>query len=261
MRASQGTPARRDVKSCRRRQSDAVLKPEITIWPSGIRTRSASRNTSCALGWNSSTCGSATRSTLCEASGNCSGSAAIAAPGSSASVKRKRMRFCRRKSTSGRPICTALKPNTSSTALSNWASSQPRTYAPCGVTNHPESDERSPLYFGAPFCTKDCRTMFDVVPVRAFKDNYVWTLRNATHAAVVDPGDAGPVLDYLEREKLALAAILATHHHPDHVGGISRLLEKYAVPVYGPRNEPIATLTRPVCEGDTVSVPELGASF
>jgi hydroxyacylglutathione hydrolase len=103
--------------------------------------------------------------------------------------------------------------------------------------------------------------MFDVVPVKAFKDNYVWTLRNATHAAVVDPGDAGPVLDYLERENLALAAILATHHHPDHVGGISRLLENYSVPVYGPRNEPIATVTRPVCEGDTVSVPELGASF
>src|SRR5204862_2158430 len=143
---------------------------------------------------------STTRSTLCEASGNCSGSAAIAAPGSSASVKRKPMRFCRRKSTSGRPTCTARKPNTSSTALSNWASSQPRTYAPWGVPNHPESDERSPLYFGAPFCTKDCRIK-EIVPridpVRAFKDNYVWTLRNDTHAAVVDPGEARPVLDYL----------------------------------------------------------------
>ena len=103
--------------------------------------------------------------------------------------------------------------------------------------------------------------MFEVVPVRAFKDNYVWTLRNATHAAVVDPGEATPVLDYLERERLELAAILATHHHPDHVGGIARLLEKFSVPVYGPRNEPISTLTRPVSEGDTVSVPELGASF
>ena len=91
----------------------------------------------------------------------------------------------------------------------------------------------------------------DVVPIRAFKDNYVWTLRNATHAAVVDPGEARPVLDYLARENLDLAAILATHHHPDHVGGIAQILEKFRVPVYGPKHEPIATLTRPVAEGDT----------
>ena len=101
----------------------------------------------------------------------------------------------------------------------------------------------------------------DVVAVSAFKDNYVWTMRNATHAAVVDPGEARPVLDYLAREKLQLAAILATHHHPDHVGGIAQLLEKYRVPVYGPRHEPIPTLTHPVSEGDTVTIAELGASF
>src|SRR3954447_11188673 len=100
-----------------------------------------------------------------------------------------------------------------------------------------------------------------IVPLRAFKDNYVWTLRNATHAAVVDPGEAGPVLDYLGREKLRLAAILATHHHPDHVGGIAQLLEKNRVPVYGPKNEPIPTLTHPVSEGDTVRIPEIGAEF
>ena len=103
--------------------------------------------------------------------------------------------------------------------------------------------------------------MFEVVPVRAFKDNYVWTLRNATHAAVVDPGEAQPVLDYMRREKLQLAAILATHHHPDHVGGIAQLLETYRVPVYGPRNEPIPTLTNPVSEGDTVTIPQLSVAF
>jgi len=101
----------------------------------------------------------------------------------------------------------------------------------------------------------------EVVPVTAFKDNYVWTMRNATHAAVVDPGEARPVLEYLVREKLELAAILATHHHADHVGGIRELLEVRKIAVYGPRNEPIPTLTHPVSEGDTVTIPELGASF
>lgn len=101
----------------------------------------------------------------------------------------------------------------------------------------------------------------DIVPIGAFKDNYVWTLRNARYAALVDPGDATPVLDYLAREKLALCAILATHHHPDHVGGIAALVERWRVPVYGPRGEPIATLTHPVSEGERVSLPELGVDF
>jgi len=101
----------------------------------------------------------------------------------------------------------------------------------------------------------------EIVPVSAFRDNYVWTLRRGKHAAVVDPGEAAPVLDYLAREGLALAAILATHHHADHVGGIAELRETFDVPVYGPRGEPIATLTRPVGGGDTVRIAELGVEF
>jgi hydroxyacylglutathione hydrolase len=103
--------------------------------------------------------------------------------------------------------------------------------------------------------------MTEIVALTALKDNYVWTLRNATHAAVVDPGEAHPVLAYLAREKLQLAAILATHHHPDHVGGIPELLAAHRVPVYGPKGEPIATLTHPVAEGDTVPIPELGLTL
>jgi hydroxyacylglutathione hydrolase len=101
----------------------------------------------------------------------------------------------------------------------------------------------------------------EVVPLRAFEDNYIWTLRNDSYAAVVDPGDADPVLDYLQREHLELCAILATHHHPDHVGGIPDLLARRAVPVYGPRGEPIPTLTRAVGEGDEVEIPQLGLNF
>ena len=102
---------------------------------------------------------------------------------------------------------------------------------------------------------------FEVVPLRAFKDNYIWTLRNDRFAAVVDPGDAQPVLDYLRRERLELCAILATHHHADHVGGVADLLARHAVPVYGPRGEPISSLTHPVSEGDQVQVPQLGLQF
>jgi hydroxyacylglutathione hydrolase len=107
--------------------------------------------------------------------------------------------------------------------------------------------------------------MLEIVPLPALKDNYIWVLRAAGHAAVVDPGEARPVLEYLGRERLRLAAVLATHHHPDHVGGIAELLEATGaarpVPVYGPKGEPIATLTHPVGEGDTVHIPELGLAL
>lgn len=97
-----------------------------------------------------------------------------------------------------------------------------------------------------------------IIPLPAFRDNYIWLLRSGSHAVVVDPGDAAPVLGYLADEGLSLAAILITHHHPDHVGGVMALLEHAAVPVYGPARETIPGLTHPVGEGDEVSVPALG---
>jgi hydroxyacylglutathione hydrolase len=103
--------------------------------------------------------------------------------------------------------------------------------------------------------------MLEVVPLPAFQDNYIWTLRDGRHAAVVDPGEAGPVTRYLAAEKLQLVAILATHHHPDHTGGIAELVSHRPVPVFGPRGEPIPALTHPVGQGDRVEIPELAASF
>jgi hydroxyacylglutathione hydrolase len=103
--------------------------------------------------------------------------------------------------------------------------------------------------------------MLEIVPLPAFEDNYIWMLRAGGHAAVVDPGDAAPVKAYLAREGLALAAILATHHHPDHTGGIAELAAGGPVAVYGPKGEPIPALTRAVRGGDTVSIPEFGARF
>lgn len=103
--------------------------------------------------------------------------------------------------------------------------------------------------------------MPDIVPLPAFRDNYIWTLRDDRHAAVVDPGEAGPVKAYLKKEKLALVAVLATHHHPDHTGGIAELVAGKRVPVFGPKGEPIPALTHPVGQGDKVNVPELSALF
>lgn len=101
-------------------------------------------------------------------------------------------------------------------------------------------------------------TTHRIIPIPAFADNYIWTLRDASHAVVVDPGDARPVLDYLAREGLQLVAILNTHHHADHVGGNSALLERYAVPVYGPRDERIPEVTNRVGNGDRVTLPHFG---
>lgn len=107
----------------------------------------------------------------------------------------------------------------------------------------------------------DTSTDYEIVPVSAFSDNYIWLLRRGDQAAVVDPGDAAPVLDYLDRQKLALCAILATHHHADHIGGIEKLLTRFGVPVYGPSGEPIAALSHPLDAGASIRLPALGATF
>lgn len=102
-----------------------------------------------------------------------------------------------------------------------------------------------------------------VLHVCAFEDNYIWLVRDprSGRVAIVDPGDAEPVLKFLARERLTPAAILCTHHHGDHVGGVEELLGQFRVPVYGPRRERIAGMTHPVGEGDTVTLPELGTIF
>ena len=103
--------------------------------------------------------------------------------------------------------------------------------------------------------------MASIIPIPAFRDNYIWLIRKGVHAAVVDAGDAQPVIDYLDRERLTLSAILSTHHHNDHVGGNSALLTRWSVPVFGPAHEIIPGRTRALVEGDRIDVPEVDATF
>jgi ribonuclease BN (tRNA processing enzyme) len=76
-----------------------------------------------------------------------------------------------------------------------------------------------------------------LIPLPAFADNYIWMLQDGASAIVVDPGDAKPVFDALARNKLKLAAILVTHHHADHVGGVDELRGATGAQVFGPAGE------------------------
>ncbi|MCE5394487.1 MAG: hydroxyacylglutathione hydrolase [Acidithiobacillus sp.] len=67
----------------------------------------------------------------------------------------------------------------------------------------------------------------------AFQDNYIYLLESPTGLWIVDPGDAEPVENFLQAQQCTPTAILCTHHHRDHVGGVRRLAERYGVPVYG----------------------------
>jgi hydroxyacylglutathione hydrolase len=105
--------------------------------------------------------------------------------------------------------------------------------------------------------------MLTAQAVPAFDDNYIWLIRrpNQPQVAIVDPGDAGPVLEAIRAEGLEPVAILITHHHWDHVGGIADLLALYPIPVYGPASETIPYINHPLTEGDTVKLPALNAEL
>jgi hydroxyacylglutathione hydrolase len=98
--------------------------------------------------------------------------------------------------------------------------------------------------------------MIHVLHACAFEDNYVWLVGDGSgRVAVVDPGDADPVLAVLEAGHLTPVAVLCTHHHHDHVDGIADLLRRYPMPVYGPARERIPNRTHALQDGDRVRLP------
>jgi hydroxyacylglutathione hydrolase len=104
----------------------------------------------------------------------------------------------------------------------------------------------------------------DVRPVRAFADNYIWLIDSPAvpgQVVAVDPGEAAPVAEELRRSGSSLAAILLTHHHPDHIAGVAELLDLAKVPVIGPDDARIPLRTQTVRDAEHCELPKLGLSF
>ncbi|MGH8111213.1 MAG: hydroxyacylglutathione hydrolase [Rhodanobacteraceae bacterium] len=106
--------------------------------------------------------------------------------------------------------------------------------------------------------------MHSLRALSALRDNYIWTLSDAASggALVVDPGEAQPVLDVLAREHLKLTAILLTHHHVDHTGGVAELATHFpAAEIIAPHDERIEGATRRVGDGERVDLAAPAARF
>jgi hydroxyacylglutathione hydrolase len=103
--------------------------------------------------------------------------------------------------------------------------------------------------------------MLTITAIPALEDNYIWLLQHEHHAVAVDPGEAVPVLDFLDRNGLQLDAILCTHRHHDHVDGIEELRGVYNVPVHGRRHPKNPHITHDLREGDRLRLDVLDIEF
>jgi hydroxyacylglutathione hydrolase len=99
-----------------------------------------------------------------------------------------------------------------------------------------------------------------ITPIPALDSNYFWVIRpdiDEPNVYIVDPGDAAPVIDYLQQYQLEPKAILVTHRHRDHIGGINDLLQHWPIPVYGPDSPHIPQITHKLKGGDQLDLPKL----
>ncbi len=103
--------------------------------------------------------------------------------------------------------------------------------------------------------------MLHLEPILAFEDNYIWAVHDGAHALLVDPGEAEPILAWVAKRRLCPVAMLVTHHHHDHCGGLAAVLLRHPMPVYGPARDDIAGVDHRLAEGDRVNVPALDLDF
>lgn len=108
----------------------------------------------------------------------------------------------------------------------------------------------------------DMNHNLQIIPIPAFKDNYIWLMHNGVQSAVVDPGDATPVIATLSHLNLTLTSILITHHHHDHIGGVAELLTAFPnATVYAPALEQYAFDHIAISEQNTVHLKDLNIPF
>ncbi|MBL6686388.1 MAG: hydroxyacylglutathione hydrolase [Methylophilaceae bacterium] len=101
-----------------------------------------------------------------------------------------------------------------------------------------------------------------IEPIRAFQDNYIWAISNEQQLVVVDPGDAKPVFDFIQVNQLSLRAILITHKHPDHVGGVKELLNHYPdIQIFAPASPSLDFPYQKVVEGDKIFINDINLRF
>lgn len=79
----------------------------------------------------------------------------------------------------------------------------------------------------------------NIFPIPALTDNYIWMIEDTDSVVIVDPGEAAEVLAYLEAKKPSQIAILLTHKHDDHIGGVAEIVAAYPeINIYGPSEVP-----------------------
>ncbi|CAM8401671.1 GloB Zn-dependent hydrolases, including glyoxylases [Candidatus Methylopumilus universalis] len=104
--------------------------------------------------------------------------------------------------------------------------------------------------------------LIHIDPIEAFQDNYIWLIHNDQNSIIVDPGDAEPVINALERKNLNLVAIFITHHHADHIGGVMALQEKYPhIKIFAPQKDKYEFVNISLKNGDEINIPALQINY
>ena len=88
----------------------------------------------------------------------------------------------------------------------------------------------------------------------AFSDNYIWTMESEGKIAIVDPGDAKPIHEYIRKTGYVLTDVLITHHHWDHTGGLEEVIEEYKCQAYGPSGGHIKGITKPLHDNENFTI-------
>lgn len=100
--------------------------------------------------------------------------------------------------------------------------------------------------------------MYIVTPIKALSDNYIWAISQyeLPQVVIVDPGEAKPVLEYIQNNNLKLSAILLTHHHADHTGGVAEILRHFDVGVFGAKSQNMPLVSDYVGDGTRIEITD-----